>query len=150
LASPISTLCIRDKNRELATENRRLFHQLNNSKFDLEQHQLLCEKLVTEALRAEDRLQGTIDSLKNKLSHTTSLTFSEVCSPIPAIQTPDRCYKGNIQYFPFSVVIGKRLHFDTRFLSVCQEQVVFSKSPLKTGHCINLIKTLVAFFRPIK
>ena len=54
----------------------------------------MCEKLVTEALREEDRLQGTIESLKNKLSHTTSLTFSEVIAPAPAIQTPDRCYKG--------------------------------------------------------
>ena len=87
---------LQDRNRDLAEENRRLYNQLNTSKFDLEQHQLLCEKLVTEALREEDRLQGTIESLKNKLSHTTSLTFSEVIAPTPAIQTPDRCYKGMI------------------------------------------------------
>ena len=59
----------------------------------------MCEKLVTEALREEDRLQGTIESLKNKLSHTTSLTFSEVIAPAPAIQTPDRCYKGFLSNF---------------------------------------------------
>ena len=81
-----------------------------SSRIDLEQHQLLCEKLVTEAINSEDRLQGqtfsnyyynlsqkisgTIESLRNKLSLSTSLSFSEVAAPLPAIQTPDRCYKG--------------------------------------------------------
>ena len=86
------------------------FRWLSNP--DLEQHQLLCEKLVTEAINSEDRLQGqtgswlnqkpevtllligTIESLRNKLSLSTSLSFSEVAAPLPAIQTPDRCYKG--------------------------------------------------------
>ena len=37
---------------------------------------------------------GTIESLRNKLSLSTSLSFTEVAAPVAAIQTPDRCYKG--------------------------------------------------------
>jgi len=81
------------KNKELELENLKLQNQLQNSQFDLQHHQLLCEKLVTEALNEEDRLKGsenitiflfknlgTIDSLKNKLSHSASLSFTEVYS----------------------------------------------------------------------
>ncbi|CAG5083018.1 Oidioi.mRNA.OKI2018_I69.PAR.g10258.t1.cds [Oikopleura dioica] len=82
------------RNKELELENMRLQNQLKNSQFDLQHHQLLCEKLVTEALNEEDRLKGTIDSLKNKLSHSASLSFTEVYShPAQSIKTPDRLYK---------------------------------------------------------
>lgn len=40
---------------------------------------------------------GTIESLRNKLSLSTSLSFTEVAAPMPAIQTPDRCYKGLVR-----------------------------------------------------
>lgn len=82
-----------ENNIKLSEENRKLYERLSSSRIDLEQHQLLCEKLVTEAINSEDRLQGTIESLRNKLSLSTSLSFSEVAAPLPAIQTPDRCYK---------------------------------------------------------
>jgi hypothetical protein len=46
------------KNKELELQNLHLQNQLQSSKFDLQHHQLLCEKLVTEALNEEDRLKG--------------------------------------------------------------------------------------------
>ena len=39
----------------------RLQNQLKNSRFDVQHHQLLCEKQVTEALNEEDRLKGFWD-----------------------------------------------------------------------------------------